>query len=509
MNLEPSSSDGTYRSTYILAHATMWECVRMNIAEYSRCDGVALADFMRKRVVSPKELAYLFVEAVEKVNSRINAVIEVYQDRVKGLNYRMIPADPFAGVPFLMKDIGAGEGGRHQEMGSRLMKGHVADKDSFLTTLFKNAGLTLLGRTTTPEFALGISTESVLTGATRNPWNLEAMAGGSSGGSAASVAAGIVPIAHGSDNGGSIRIPASACGLVGLKPSRGRVTLGPDIGEIWPGMLQEFVLSRTVRDTALMLDAVSGPAPGDPFIITQPGRPFAQEVNAPTESLRIAWTTDSWQPSITVDSEVVHCVEKVVSECEKAGHELVEASPVFDYEEYLQATCKAWAFGVYVGMDMFGGALGQKVSEETVEPVMLSFYRYSKDLTATDMFMTEFVLNKFRRTFGKFFEQYDLLLTPTLIKLPEPLGKYSKMRTDLDYVGFMRLCDETKVFTSAANVTGQPAMTLPLGLSQSGLPIGIQFIARFGEEGALIRLASWFEQEMPWRDRIPPVHASQ
>lgn len=483
----------------------------MNLAEYSSCDGVALADLVRKREVSPKELAHLFVDAVEKVNPRINAVIEVYFDRVEGLDDdHAIPVGPFAGVPFLMKDIGAGEGGRHQESGSRLMKGHVSDKDSFLTELFKKAGLTLLGRTTTPEFALGISTESALTGATRNPWNLETMSGGSSGGSAASVAAGIAPIAHGSDNGGSIRIPASACGLVGLKPSRGRVTLGPDLGELWPGMLQEFVLSRTVRDTALMLDAVSRPVLGDPFIITQPVRPYAQEVNnASTERLRIAWTTDSWQPGRVVDSEVVRCVEQVVSECERAGHELVEVSPVFDYEEYLHAVCVAWAFGLYAGIDMFAAATGRAISEETMEPVLLSFYKYSKGLTAADMLMADFALNKFRRTFGKFFERYDMLLTPTLIKLPEPLGKYGKMRTDVDYVGYMRLCDESRVHTPVANVTGQPAITLPLGHSQSGLPIGVQFMARFGEEGALIRLASSLEQEMPWHDRIPPVHASQ
>ncbi len=487
----------------------MWVFVWMNLAEYSSCDGVALADLVRKREVSPKELARLFVEAVEKVNPRINAVIEVYSDRVEGLDDRAVSAGPFAGVPFLMKDIGATESGRRQECGSRLMKGHVADKDSFLTELFKKAGLILLGRTTTPEFALGISTESVLTGVTRNPWNLEIMAGGSSGGSAASVAAGIVPMAHGSDNGGSIRIPASACGLVGLKPSRGRVTLGPDIGEMWPGMLQEFVLSRTVRDTALMLDAVSKPVLGDPFIIVQPVRPYAEEVNAPTEKLRMAWTTDSWQPGASVNSEVVHCVEQVVSECERAGHELVEASPVFDYEEYLHAVCAAWAFGMYAGMDMFAATTGRKVSEETVEPLMLSFYEYSKGLTATDMFMTEFALNKFRRTFGKFFEQYDVLLTPTLMKLPEPLDKYAQMRAHLDYVEYMRLSDEIRVHTTAANVTGQPAMSLPLGHSQSGLPIGVQFMARFGEEGALIRLASSIEQQMPWRDRIPPIHASQ
>ncbi|HEY9207268.1 MAG TPA: amidase [Candidatus Methanoperedens sp.] len=481
----------------------------MNLAEYSSCDGVALADLVRRREVSPKELAHLFVEAVEKINPRINAVIEVYSDRIEELDDRAISTGPFAGVPFLMKDIGAGENRRRQECGSRLMRGHVADKDSFLTVLFRKSGLTLLGRTTTPEFALGISTESALMGATRNPWNMETMAGGSSGGSAASVAAGIVPIAHGSDNGGSIRIPASACGLVGLKPSRGRVTLGPDVGELFSGMLQELVMTRTVRDTALMLDMVSQPAPGDPFIITQPVRPYAQEVNVPVGRLRIAWTTDSWQPGGFVDPEVVRSVEQVVSECERAGHELVEASPVFDYEEYLHAVCIAWSFGVYAGMDMFGALTGRTISEETLEPVMLSFYKYSKGLTGADMFMTEFALNKFRRTFGRFFEQYDMLLTPTLVKLPEPLGKYTKMQTDIDYIGYMRLCDEIRVHTPAANVTGQPAITLPLGHSQSGLPIGVQFMARFGEEDSLIRLASSLEQEMPWHDRIPPVHASR
>jgi amidase len=408
-----------------------------------------------------------------------------------------------------MKDVGAGEAGRLQESASRLMKGHVAERDSFLTERFKKAGLSLLGRTTAPEFALGISTESALTGATHNPWNLEMMAGGSSGGSAASVAAGIVPIAHGSDNGGSIRIPASACGLVGLKPSRGRVTLGPDIGELWDGMLQEFVMSRSVRDTALMLDMVSKPAPGDPFIIPQPTRPYAQEVNVAPNSLRIAWTADSWQPGGVVDSEVADCMDQVVSELEGGGHQLVEASPVFDYEEYFRSTCMFWAFGMYAGMDMMAAMTGRPISEETLEPVTLSYYKYSKSLSAGDTFMVNFILNKFRRTFGEFFEHYDILLTPTLARLPDPLGKYSKMRTDVDYVDFMRLCDETKVFTPAANVTGQPAISLPLGQSKSGLPIGVQFIARFGEEASLIRLASWLEYEMPWRDRIPPIHASR
>jgi amidase len=481
----------------------------MNLADYSRSDAVALAELVRKGEVSPKELVRCFVEAVEKINPRINAIIEVYFDRTEELDDNIDRSRPFAGVPFLMKDIGSHEGGRRQESGSRLMEGFVAGSDSLLTERIKKAGFNLLGRTTTPEFALGISTESELTGATRNPWNLEIMAGGSSGGSAGSVAAGIVPIAHGSDNGGSIRIPGSACGLVGLKPSRGRVTLGPDLGELWPGMLQEFALTRTVRDTALMLDLVAGPAPGDPFVIPQPVRPYAQEVIAPVEHLKIAWTANSWQPGGFVDPEIVRSVEQVVSECERAGHELVETSPVFDYEEYLKTVCVAWAFGLYAGMDMFASATGRKISEETLEPVMLSFYNYSKGLTGSEMIMTEFALNKFRRNFGEFFERYDILLTPTLIKLPEPIGRYTKMRTDLDYVGYMRSCDEIRVHTTAANVTGQPAMTLPLGHSQSGLPIGIQFMGRFGREDTLIRLASFLEKQMPWNDRIPPVHASR
>jgi amidase len=481
----------------------------MDIIEYSSYDGVALADLIRKKEVTSKELAQLFVEAVEKINPKINAVLEVFSDRTEGVNEQIISNRSFAGVPFLMKDIGAGEKGRLQESGSRLMKGHVSDKDSFLTTNFKKSGLNLLGRTTTPEFALGISTESVLTGETKNPWNIELSAGGSSGGSAASIAAGIVPIAHGSDNGGSIRIPASACGLIGLKPSRGRVTLGPDIGEMWPGMLQEFVLSRTVRDTALMLDMVSKPAPGDPFIITQPTRPYIQEMNTPTEHLRIAWTTDSWQPGASVNSEIINCVEQVVSKCESMGHELVEASPIFEYEEYLRATCIAWSFGLYAGMEMYAGMMGRKISEETLEPVMLSFYNYSKGLNAADMLMTEFVLNKFRRIFGTFFEQYDMLLTPTLVKLPEPIGKYTKMRKDIDYVGYMRLQDEVRIHPPAANITGQPALSLPLGQSKSGLPIGVQFMARFGEENKLIRLASSLEPEISWQNRIPPVHVSR
>ncbi len=481
----------------------------MDLAEYSGYDGVTLADLVKRRKVSPKELANLAAEAVEKLNPKINAVIEVFSDRLEGVKGTPIPSGPFRGVPFLMKDIGAGEAGRKQECGSRLMKGNVVQRDPFLTTRFKEAGLVLLGRTKTPEFALGASTESVLTGDTRNPWNLGLMAGGSSGGSAAAVAAGIVPMAHGSDNGGSIRIPASACGLVGLKPSHGRVTLGPDLGDLWPGLLAEFLVSRTVRDTATMLDAVSAPAPGDPFVIPQPARPYAQEVGAPVRPMRIAWTADSWQPETPTDPEIVDAVEQVAALLEKAGHKVVEASPPQDYEAYFKTMIDVWAFGLYAGMDMFAAVTHRPISEETLEPVMLSFYEYSKTLPAAVMFTGEFALNGFRRTFGEFFTKYDVLVTPTLVKLPQPLGTYSKTRKDIDYVRYMREQDSIRNHPPAANITGQPAISLPLGQSKSGLPIGIQFMARFAEESTLIRLASWLEHAIPWRDRIPPVHASR
>jgi len=481
----------------------------MNLAEYARHDGLGLAELVKKGEVSPKELAHLFLAAVEKVNPHINAVIETYAERVEAMDDTAARDGSFAGVPFLMKDLGASEKGKRQESGSRLMKGYVADKDTFLTARFKHAGLTLLGRTTTPEFGQAFTTESILMGPTRNPWNLATMAGGSSGGSAACVAAGVVPIAHASDGGGSIRVPASACGIVGLKPSRGRVTLGPDLGEFYSGLAQEFVVSRSVRDLAVMLDAVSQPAPGDPFIIVQPKRPYAQEVNSPTEKLRIAWTTLSWQPGTLVHPEVARCVEQVAAKCEEMGHEVVEASPLFDYEEYLHVCLVTWGSGLDVTLDALAAKMGREISEETLEPMTLLLYRYARGLTAKDMYMADMLLNKLRRTFGQFFQEYDVLLTPTMSQLPQPLGKYGLTRTDLDFVGWNRLGDEVGMYTMPVNITGQPAISLPLGQSKSGLPIGAQFVARFGEEATLIRLASAFEKAMPWRDRVPPIHVSR
>jgi amidase len=248
---------------------------------------------------------------------------------------------------------------------------------------------------------------------------------------------------------------------------------------------------------------------GDPFIVVQPQRPYREEVDAPTGKLRIAWTTNSWRPDVPVDMEVVGCIEEVANECQRMGHEVSEVSPIFDYEEYLIAFSNAISLGFDVGIDTLSAILHRPVSKETLEPVTLSYYHYAKGLTSKDLARTDELLNKIRRTFGAFFQKYDLLLTPTLSLLPQPIGKYALSRSDLEFVEYNRLTDEINMHTAPVNIIGYPAISLPLGQSKSGLPIGAQFIARFGDEATLIRLASAFEHEMPWLDRIPPVHVSR
>jgi amidase len=477
----------------------------MRLDEYTKYDGLGLADLVRRREVSARELAQLTLTGVEKVNPHIHAVLETYTECLQTLDGPAVPEGPFAGVPFFLKDIGATQRGKRQEAGSRLLAGHVASSDSFLTTRFKAAGLTLLGRTATPEFALSSSTESILTGATRNPWNLDLMAGGSSGGAGASVAAGIVPVAHASDGAGSIRIPASACGLVGLKPSRGRITRGPSAAEGLMGMSIEFILSRSVRDTAAMLDAVGQPGVGDPFVIVQPQRPYLQEVGAPVGRLRMAFSTSPWG-AFPIDPEIVAAMRQVAAWCEAMGHEVEEATPSLDYEQFLRANCIMWAFGFDVYLDTIAARLGRAVNHDTLEPVTLSLYRFGKTLTAADFFQADATFNQIRRTTGEFFQKYDTFLTPTLIQLPEPIGKYSQNTNDVDFLGFFRRCDETGVFLPLFNVTGQPAISLPLCQSKSGAPIGAHWAARFGHEATLLRLASALEQQVPWSDRRPRVH---
>jgi amidase len=478
----------------------------MNLEEYSQYDGLGLAALVRKKEVTRRELAELANQAIDKINPQINGVIETHTDRIESLGDKPDNPDaPFTGVPFLLKDIGATDGGRKQEMGSRLAEGNVAKQDSFLTKRFKEAGLNILGRTTTPELGFAPTTESILTGKTRNPWDLERIAGGSSGGSSACVAAGIVPLAHANDGGGSIRIPAACCGLVGLKPSRGRVTSGPTFDEFSNGIVSELVVCRTVRDAAAMLDAVCAPASGDPFVIIQPERPYAEEAGAPAGKLKIAFATETWLPA-PVDPDVVKTIEQVAKQCEEMGHIVEQTVPRVNNENSFLGL-KFCFYSSLAVCNLFSLLYDRPIDGDHLEPVILRAYQEAQKLTAFDMVLTQTKMNAVRREMAPFFDEYDLLLTPTTTKPAVPLGTLDTVQdisTNRFFFNAGGFCPNTSVF----NITGQPAISLPLGQSESGLPIGAQFVARFGEEATLIRLAAAFEEAMPWRDRKPPVHAS-
>ncbi|MEM7533984.1 MAG: amidase family protein, partial [Chloroflexota bacterium] len=475
------------------------------LSAYTHYDGLGLAELVRNGDVTVKELGAAMLAAVERVNPQINAVIETYAQRVEALSQDHKPEGVFGGVPFLLKDLFMYESGKRSESGSRLMKGWVSKDETLLTTRFKHAGLNILGRTTTPEFGLSGSTESLHTGSTRNPWDLSKMAGGSSGGSAAAVASGIVPMAHASDGAGSIRIPASCCNLVGLKTSRGRISSYPDAEHAY-NFAVNFIVSRTVRDTAAMLDAVAGSAPGDLAPIAPPTQPYVNELTATPTLLRIAVTTDTWGP-VGTDPEVAAVVEQVATVCEAAGPQVTNASPQYEYEPFLEAMLVMWAFGVDSFFEAIAAEMGRSVDASTLERVTLSYYEYAQTLTPTDFVKASGVLNQVNRNTGHFFENYDVLLTPTLGLLPQDIGRYSQNQ-HMNFNEFFRHCDESMAFLPLFNMTGQPAISLPLGMSKSGLPIGVQFAARFGDEATLIQLAVQLEEAMPWVGRLPPVYAT-
>jgi amidase len=476
----------------------------MTLSEYTSLDGLALAELIRKKEATASELAQLAFQVFQKVNPSINAVIEFFEDRLEITSTNTNA--PFAGVPMLLKDIGAAEAGRKQELGSRLALGSVAKETSYLTQQFANAGLVNLGRTTTPEFALSSTTESIAFGQTKNPWDITKIAGGSSGGAAAAVASGIVPIAHASDGAGSIRIPSSCCGLVGLKPSRGRISEAPFDADFL-GFGVQFALTKSVRDLAAALDALSAPSPSDPFIIVQPERSYLLETQRELEPLRIAFTTTPWG-GYSIDPEVKTATEQTAKLLASMGHTVTEASPQFDYETFVRASSIGWGFSFHHWIDSLAGETGRKV-EDTLEPLSKVLYGYSKTLTPSDILFAYDVYNGLRQSVGAFFQDYDVLLTPTLLQKPEPLGRYSQSNHYNSFIDFFKTCDESCVFLPVFNHTGQPALSLPLYQSSDNLPIGMQFAARFGREDILIRLASVLEQALPWKDRKPLIHGSR
>ncbi|MET9857837.1 amidase [Streptomyces smyrnaeus] len=477
----------------------------MRVSEYVGFDAVGLAELVAKGEVTPAELEAAAREAAHAVDPRINAVVETW------------PADdepepgstPLAGVPFLIKDIAVAMAGRRMELGSRLAAGNVAGADSALMRRFRRAGLVTFGRTSTPEMAYSITTEPVLHGPTRNPWDLARSAGGSSGGAGAAVAAGVVPIAHATDAAGSLRIPAAYNGLFGLKPTRGRVSMGPDADEVFSGLAVQGSVSRTVRDSAILLDQIRGPEPGDPYFAQQPSRPYAEEVTRHPGSLRIGVLAHAWGGRRTAPP-VADALSRTVRLLESLGHQVeeVEVGLSVGWEEFVEATARVMTAHLTASVDGLAAAFDRPVDSSTLEPATLAGYRYGQRVEGARFVDALAVRNRVARSLARYFAAHDILLTPTLPELTMPLGSYAEGAEALDGLGWIGRLNDRSPFTMAFNMAGTPAMSVPVTADPgTGLPIGMQFAAGHGLEGRLFRLAGQLEQASPWSARTPMVWA--
>lgn len=475
----------------------------ISLKDYARADATQLAAWVRAGEVSTAELAEAALSAIERLNPTLNAVLQVFPEG----SGPFAPDGPFAGVPFLIKELVLHAAGVRCDSGSRLSQGFVAEADTELMARFRRAGLRLLGTTQTPEFGYNPTTETTLFGPVHNPWNLDHSAGGSSGGSGAAVAAGIVPVAHANDGGGSIRIPASCNGLVGLKPSRDRVPQGPDMADALCGWAAEFVVARSVRDVATLLDGVAGPDVGAPGVIASPPRPYRDELGAEGSPLRVAWTTTSASGE-PVAPECARAVERTAEVLESLGHEISEAAPSVHWEEFMHHNNVVWTAFVAHGVDGTARVMGRGVSPENLEAVTLACVEEGRRYSAQDLLAALDYGNVLARETGRFHERYDVLVTPTMATEPVPLGAIDQDDASLSAMQWTEKIFRYCAFTPLFNITGQPAVSLPLHQSGSGLPVGVQCVARLGDESTLIRLASQLEEALPWRDRVPPHHAS-
>jgi amidase len=470
------------------------------LSDYERYDGIGLAGLVKTREVNAGELLEAAVARVEQRNPSINAVVNRMYDQAKAAIAAGLPSGPFSGVPYLLKDIGALYAGTVTTLGSGAFRNFIPDHDSEMVVRLKRAGLVVFGKTHTPEFGLSTSSESRLFGATHNPWNLEYSAGGSSGGAAAAIASGIVPMAYGNDGGGSIRIPAACCGLFGLKPTRARTPAGPDLGELWSGLAIAHAITRSVRDSAALLDATSGVEIGDPYWAPPQKRPYQDEVGADPGRLRIAFTTKAWNFH-DVDSECLDAVAEAAKLCESLGHHLEEASPEFDEAARNKAVGVIITSQTRALLQRAESVLGRAATSEDVETVTWGTAEYARQFSASDYADAINAVHRTGRAIGHFFTAYDILLTPTMCTPPHKLGVVSMMTTNIE--DYLQTVGGDSAFTSPFNSSGNPAMSVPLHWSADGLPVGVQFVAPFGDEAMLFRLAAQLETAQPWTNRRP------
>lgn len=495
----------------------------MGFDAYAEFDGLGLAKLVRRGEVEPGELIEEAITRIEKLNPRLNAVIHKMYDLAREAAGGGHPVGPFGGIPFLLKDLVAAYAGVPMRLGSRFHRDFVPNHDSEIVRRFKAAGVIILGKTNTPEYGLMTVTEPELFGPSNNPWDLTRTTGGSSGGSAAAVAARIVPLAHGNDGGGSIRIPASCCGLFGLKPSRGRTPLGPDLAEAWHGLGCGHVLSRSVRDSAAMLDAIAGPDVGAPHCAPAPSRPFLDEVGADPGKLRIAFTAEPFLPAV-VHQDCIGGLEATVELCKDLGHEVVEAAPQIDRRAFARAFATLVCAETRADIEEGEETLGRKATARDFEPTTWALGLLGREIDAVTLSRAIRLLKRSSRQLGRFFEAHDVLLTPTLAMPPVKTGALQpegaevltmKLLGRLNAGGLLHavadldsLADQSFGFAPYPllfNATGQPAMSVPLHWNDEGVPIGMQFAGRYGDEATLFRLAGQLERARPWFDRAPPV----
>jgi amidase len=467
-------------------------------------DATGLAELVRARKVSPRELCEAAIARIERVNPKLNAVVTPMFERALERAAGELPDGPFRGVPFLMKDLGASYGGVRMTAGSRFLAEYVPDFSSELTVRLERAGLVVLGKTNTPEFGILPTTEPHFLGRCKNPWTGEHTTGGSSGGSAAAVAAGMVPMAHANDGGGSIRIPASCCGLFGLKPTRARNPMGPRIGDVMNGLVAEHAVTRSVRDSARLLDATHGHAPGDPYWAPPPVRPYAAELVEGGPRLRVALclTTPYGTP---LHPDAIAATRDAAKLCEELGHHVEEAAPNLDGPMLLQTFMAVWTSGVAMSIAGYAHLLGREPKDEELEPLTRVYRMMGKAVPAPDYLLAIAYLQQMSREVAAFMSKHDVWLTPTLGEPPLRLGELDTPDGDPSALS-IRLAHFVP-FTPIANITGQPAMSVPLFWNEAGLPVGAHFFGRFGDEGTLFRLAAELERARPWAQRRPPIHA--
>ncbi len=490
-------------------------------AEYEQYDALGLAELVKARQISPEELCQEAIDRIERHNPALNAVVTRMDAQGREAASGPLPDGPFAGVPFLLKDLLADYAGVPTSYGNRVLKNIPAVHDSEMVIRFKKSGLMILGKTNTPEFGLTGVTEPEVFGPCRNPWNKEHTPGGSSGGSAAAIAAGMVPMASAGDGGGSIRIPASCCGLFGIKPSRGRNPTGPDHGRIWQGAVQEHVISRSVRDSAAMLDVTHGADTGAPYEIRAPERSYREEVETDPAPLRIAFNTRS-PIGTPVHNDCIAAVAEAVRLLENLGHHVEEAEPDIDGMALARSYLTLYFGEVGADIRELADVLGRKARPGDVEPLTWTLGMLGRTFSAAYFVEAMRQWDRAARKMGEFYKRYDLYLCPTLAVPPPRIGELNPSAVEafaVKAVNALRLGGLLKMtgivdqmaekslskmpFTEMANLCGLPAMSVPLYWGSENLPIGVHFVGPFGDEATLFRLAGQLERANPWFDVRP------